>query len=93
MAYVEALSGGVGELNQAVELRLFTVVGGGEGLGFLPSFLPLGFDGGEIVFQCRHFLIAAGWAAGNYFSILLLYRKLAGIARGLQEKSCSREAI
>ena len=56
MADVEALTGGVRELDEAVELGLVTVVPGGEDLVLLPFFLPFGFDGGEIVFQFSHTL-------------------------------------
>ena len=56
VAHVEALPGGVGELDEAVELGLVTVVPGGEDLVLLPFFLPFGFDGGEIVFQFSHTL-------------------------------------
>ena len=56
MAHVEPLAGGVGELDEAVELGLFALVPGGVNLGLLPALVPLGLDGGEIVFQCEHSL-------------------------------------
>ena len=46
MAHVEPLAGGVGELDEAVELGLFALVPGGVNLGLLPALVPLGLDGG-----------------------------------------------
>jgi len=56
VAHMEPLTGGVGELDEAVELGLAAVIPGGEDLVLLPFFLPFGFDGGEIVFQFSHTL-------------------------------------
>ena len=56
MAHVEPLPGGVGELDEAVELGLLAAVGCGKDLALLPAFLPLGLDGREIVFQNHHTL-------------------------------------
>ena len=56
MAHMEPLPGGVGELDEAVELGLFALIGGGEDLAVLPALLPLGLDGSKIVFQNHHTL-------------------------------------
>ena len=44
MAHVQAVSAGVGELDQAVELGLGVVIGGGEGLVVIPVLLPFRLD-------------------------------------------------
>ena len=52
MAHVQALAGGIGELDQTVELFPGLIaVDGGEGLGLLPVFLPFLFDCGKVVFH------------------------------------------
>ena len=49
MAHMEALTGGVGELDEAVELGALVPGDGGVGLGLLPPLLPLFLDGSKIV--------------------------------------------
>ena len=50
VAHMEALAGGVGELDEAEEFFLTSVaVDGGEGFFFQPFGLPLLFYGGKIV--------------------------------------------
>ena len=52
VAHMEALAGGVGELDEAEEFFLTSVaVDGGEGFFFQPFGLPFLFYGGEIVFH------------------------------------------
>ena len=50
MAHMEALAGGVGELDEAEEFfPALVAVDGGEGFFFQPFGLPFLFYGGEIV--------------------------------------------
>ena len=49
MAHMETLTGGVGELDEAVELGALVPGDGGVGLGLLPPLLPLFLDGSKIV--------------------------------------------
>ena len=49
VAHMEALTGGVGELDEAVELGALVPGDGGVGLGLLPPLLPLLFNGGKII--------------------------------------------
>ena len=50
MAHMKALTGGVGELDQSVELWLVGLVLGGKDLFLLPAFLPFWLNGAEIIF-------------------------------------------
>ena len=52
MAYMEALAGGIRELDQAVELGPGIAGDGGIGLLLLPDLLPLVLDTGKIVLHC-----------------------------------------
>ena len=49
MAHMQAVAGGIGELNQPVKLGLGVVAFGLKGVGFLPLFLPFGLDGFRII--------------------------------------------
>ena len=50
MAHMETLTGGIGELDESIELLPCLVAGdGGEGLFLQPLLLPLLFNGGKIV--------------------------------------------
>ena len=49
MTHVQALAGGIGELDQPVELGALVPGDGGIGLGLLPPLLPLFLNGGKIV--------------------------------------------
>ena len=52
VAHMEALTGGIGELDEVVELLPGLVPGdGGEGLFLQPLLLPFLFNGGKIVLQ------------------------------------------
>ena len=53
MAHMEALPGGIGKLNKAVELRLTAVVGGCKNFALFPAFLPLRFNSRKIIFQSK----------------------------------------
>ena len=56
MAHMQALAGGIRELDQAVKLRLVRLAGdGGIGLGLLPVLLPLLLDRCEIVLHGLYF--------------------------------------
>ena len=49
MTHVQALTGGIGELDEPVELGALVPGDGGIGLGLLPPLLPLFLNGGKIV--------------------------------------------
>ena len=51
MSHVQALSGGIGKLDQRVEFGLVRVVARMENACFLPFFLPFLFNWFLIVFQ------------------------------------------
>ena len=80
---MQAGSGGVGELYQAVELGLGGVaVLAGEGLFLLPPALPLLFDGCEIVLQINHALLYFYRASRHlYIETVTLYPQFVQIAR------------
>ena len=60
MAYVETRPRGVGEFYQTVELG-FGITGlAGKSLFVFPFCLPLFFNGGKIVFQCKHSPVSFG---------------------------------
>ena len=67
VAHMQALSGGIGELHQGVELGLVAVIPGLIDSGFLPFLLPLRLNGGKIVFQISHaFFRSVSSATGIY---------------------------
>ena len=49
MAHMQALTGGIGELDESVELGALVAGDGGIGLGFFPIGLPFLFNGRKIV--------------------------------------------
>ena len=66
MAHVQARSGWIGKLHQAVELGLAGVaVLAGEGFFILPFGLPLLLNGGKIVLQCKHSPVPSGSRGPN----------------------------
>ena len=58
MSHMQPVARGIGELNQAVELRLGGIASlAGKGLFVLPLGLPLFLDLGKIVLQSYHALL------------------------------------
>ena len=53
MTHMQTLTGGIGELDQAVELGLVAAGNGGVGLGLFPIGLPFLFNGSKIVLHTR----------------------------------------
>ena len=53
MADMQSLTGGVRELDKAVELGLIAAGDGGIGLGLFPIGLPFSFNGSKIVLHTR----------------------------------------
>ena len=49
MAHMQALAGGIGELDEPIKLGALVPGNGGIGLGLLPPLLPLFLNGGKIV--------------------------------------------
>ena len=49
MTDVQTMSGGIRELDQAVELGLGIIIGGGEGIVLFPVQLPFALDLGRVV--------------------------------------------